>query len=356
MLDLTDGLRQAASASAGGEETALILASAATGIVDHIESNRGDVDSIFGSAGVAPSMAGVPTLQMKLSSFCNLFEEAASQTKNPHFGLWFGNQFMPHDLGLWGYAAVSSPTLGVALENWVDLFPYHQEYSMLRLSSRDDGMAMLEYQILAPDIVERSQDAELSLGMFLNLFRECLGRSWTPEEVFLEHAKPEDADAHEEAFGAPTYFSQPFNALVFRPEILEEPMPRRDLQLMTIMRTCLEQLAARRDKYETLGDHVRMVIRTKLPEGCPSLETVSEEMGISANTIQRELGQLGLTYKDLLQVTRRDLALAYLKQRHLRLSEIALLLGYSELSAFSRAVRRWTGESPKTVRNRLLGD
>ena len=339
----------------GADDTALILASAATGIVDHIESHGGDVDSIFGNAGIAPSMAGLPTLQMRLSSFCNLFEEAARQTKNANFGLWHGNQFMPHDLGLWGYAALSSPTLGVALENWVDLFPYHQEYSMLRLSSRDDGMAMLEYQILAPDIVERSQDAELSLGMFLNLFRECLGRHWTPEEVFLEHPKPEDAEAHEVAFGAPTYFSQPLNALVFRPEILEQPMPRRDLQLMTIMRTCLEQLGSRRKKYETLGDHVRMVVRTKLPDGFPSLETVSDEMGMSPSSIQRELSHLGLSYKELVQATRRDLALSYLKQRHLPLSEIALLLGYSELSAFSRAVRRWTGESPKAIRKQLLG-
>lgn len=299
-------------------------------------------------------MAGLPTLQMKLSSFCQLYEEAARQTKNPSFGLWFGNQFMPHDLGLWGYAAISSPTLGAALENWVELFPYHQELSMLRLTSRDDGMAMLEYQILAPDIIERSQDAELSLGMFLNLFRECLGRHWTPEEVFLEHPMPEDAEAHETAFGAPTYFSQPVNALVFRPEILEQPMPRRDLALMTIMRTCLEQLGSRRDKYETLGDHVRMVVRTKLTEGCPSLETVSEEMGLSPSSIQRELAMDGLTYKELVQATRRDLALSYLKQRHLPLSEVALLLGYSELSAFSRAVRRWTGESPKAIRSRLL--
>ena len=72
-------------------------------------------------------------------------------------------------------------------------------------------------------------------------------------------------------------------------------------------------------------------------------------------SIQRELARVGLTYKTLVQTIRRDLAFAYLRQRHLPLSEIAFLLGYSELSAFSRAVRRWTGRSPKTVRNRLLG-
>ncbi|NQV46415.1 MAG: AraC family transcriptional regulator [Rhodospirillaceae bacterium] len=332
----------------------VILASAATGIVGHICAQHGDIDGIFGNSGLAPSMTGEPTLQLRLSSFCRLFEESARQTENPNFGLWFGNQFKPHDLGMWGYVGVTSSTLGAALENLVNYFPYHQEKSMFQLKSRKDGMMMLEYQILAPDIVERRQDAELSLGMFLNVFRECLGNEWTPEEVFFEHPKPEAAEEHEIAFGAPTYFSQPTNALVFRPETLEHKMPRRDLRLMTMMQTCLERLGSGRNGCESLIDRVRSVIRMKLPEGCPSLEVVGNALQLSSVSIQRELSLAGLTYKELIQATRSDLAHAYLKQRHLPLSEIAFLLGYSELSAFSRAVRRWTGESPRAIRNRLL--
>ena len=332
----------------------LILAAAATGIVEHIDHLGGDIDSIFGNAGIAPSMAGEPTLQIKLSSFCQLFEEAANRTGFENFGLWFGNQFMPQDLGLWGYAAVSSPTLGAALENLVGLFPYHQENSLLRLQPRADGMMQLEYQILASDIIERRQDAELSLGMFLNVFRECLGRDWAPEEVYFEHPNPEDPQAHLAAFNAPTYFSQPTNALVFRPEVLTGPMPRRDLTLMTMMRSCLEQLGAKPGGYESVVDRVHTAIRTKLPEGYPSLQNIGDTLQLSSTSIQRELSQVSLTYKKLVETTRQHLALVYLRQQHLPLSEIALLLGYSELSAFSRAVRRWSGESPRALRRRLL--
>ncbi len=338
------------------EGSPVVLAAAATGIVDHIVDQGGDIDGIFGNAGLAPSMAGLPTLQLKLSSFCRLFEEAAKRTGNENFGLWFGNQFQPHDLGLWGYAGVSSPTLGAALENLVELFPFHQEDSMLNLVSRDDGMKILEYQILAPRIIERRQDAELSLGMFLNVFRECLGREWTPEEVYFEHPEPHDAQAHEIAFGAPTYFSQPTNALVFRPEIMDQPMPRHDPRLMTMMRICLKQIGSGRDGCLSVIDGVQAEIRTKLPEGCPSLETVAEALRLSPARIKRELSLAGLTYRELVQATRRDLAQAYLKQRHLSLSEISFLLGYSELSAFSRAVRRWTGESPRVLRGQIAGD
>lgn len=342
--------------SQGGAEAAapVVLASAATGIVEHIERRGGDIDSIFGNTGVSPAMAGSPTLPIKLACFCRLFEEAARQTGDGNFGLWFGNQFRPHDLGLWGYLAVSSPTLGVALRNIIDTFPFHQQHSLLRLAPRNDGLLMLQYQIRAPDIVERRQDADLSLGMFLNIFRECLGRGWTPETVCFEHPRPVDAEQHEAAFGAPACFSQPANALVFRPEVLERPMPRRDPKMTAMMRACLEALGSKADDFEPLTDRVRMAVRTRLPDGWPSLEAIGEDLRLSPASIRRELARIGLTYKGLVQAVRRELALSYLRQRHLPLSEIAFLLGYSELSAFSRAVRRWTGRSPKSVRNRLL--
>jgi AraC-like DNA-binding protein len=99
-----------------------------------------------------------------------------------------------------------------------------------------------------------------------------------------------------------------------------------------------------------------MAVRTRLPEGWPPLERIGEDLRLSTVSIQRELARLGFTYKGLVQTMRRELAFAYLRQRHLPLSEIAFLLGYSELSAFSRAVRRWTGKSPRAVRTQLLGD
>ena len=341
--------------SGAGSSTPVVLAAAATGVVEQIEHRGGDIDSIFGNAGMCPSMAGAPTLQIKLARFCRLFEEAARQTGDANFGLWFGNQFRPHDLGLWGYLAVSSPTLGAALGNIVETFPRHQQNSRFRLASHGDGRLALEYQIRAPDIVERRQDAELSLGMFLNMFRECLGRGWTPDAVYFEHPKPLDADQHEAAFGAPVCFSQPTNALVFRPDVLERSMPRRDPKMMAMMHACLEALGPPADDGEPLIDQVRMAVRTRLPEGWPPLESIGEDLRLSTASIQRELARLGLTYKGLVQAMRRELAFAYLRQRHLPLSEIAFLLGYSELSAFSRAVRRWTGKSPRTVRSQLLG-
>ena len=327
-----------------------ILAAATTGIVGYIEKYRGDVDAIFGNSGLAPEMAGATTLKLRLGDFCTLFEEAAARTRFDNFGLWFGNQFQPRDLGLWGYAAVSAPTLRGAIGNLVELFHWHQDCSLMRFSKIEDNLVSLQYQIEAPGIIERRQDAELSLGMFLNVIREACGPGWSPEEVHFEHPRPAEWKDHERAFGAPVYFAQETNALLFRAEVLDKPMPGRDLTLMTLMRNCLIELGRAPGGPRTLIDAVRSAVRNHLPRGYPSLEAVSAELRVPASAIQRALARLGVNFKDLVERTRYDLALTYLRQRHLPLSEIAFLLGYSELSAFSRAVRRWTGKSPRQVR------
>jgi AraC-like DNA-binding protein len=327
-----------------------VLAAAASGIVPYIERQRGDIDRIFGHAGIAPDMAGAATLKLSLSGFCRLFEEGARLTHNDNFGLWFGLGFDPRDLGLWGYSSISAPTLGDALRTLVEMFPFHQEQSSMAFIAADDGMMHVQYRIEAPDIIERRQDAELTLGNVIVVIRECMGRSWAPAEVHFEHPKPQGWRDHERAFNAPVFFSQPTNAVVFSPHILARPMPAADFRLHAAMRLCLQQLSERRGGRASVADQVRVAVRAKLPEGMPLLDDIASDLRLSLNAVQRELHRDGVTFKDLVESTRRDLALSYIQQRQLSLSEIALLLGYSELSAFSRAVRRWTGESPRALR------
>ncbi|MEE8534580.1 MAG: AraC family transcriptional regulator ligand-binding domain-containing protein, partial [Kiloniellales bacterium] len=75
-----------------------VLAPAATGAAGFIEQNGGDADRVFGRSGIEPEAIDNPVLGLQLECYCGLFEEAARQTRNDNFGLWFGNQFLPRDL------------------------------------------------------------------------------------------------------------------------------------------------------------------------------------------------------------------------------------------------------------------
>lgn len=341
------------AASNGASAAPVVLAAAAAGLVDFIDAQGGDVDSIFGNCGIAPEMTAAPTLQLRLADYCGLFEEAAKQTGRGNFGLWFGQQFSPRDLGMWGYASLSSPTLGSALQNLVGLFRYQQSSSSMCLARDANGRMRLEYQILSPAIIARRQDAELSLGQFTNIIREACGRHWSPLEIQFEHPRPAEWRQHEMAFGAPVFFGCATNAIIFDAGLLERPMPGRDLKLLTMMQTCLESLGSR-DQAESLIDRVRHAVRLRLTEGAPTLEQIAHSLRLSPTAIQRALADAGLGFREAVDTTRYDLARHYLQQSQLPLSEIALLLGYSELSAFTRAFTRWAGSSPRAYRSGLL--
>jgi AraC-like DNA-binding protein len=132
-------------------------------------------------------------------------------------------------------------------------------------------------------------------------------------------------------------------------------MPARDLQLLAVMQTCMEQLGPSSPAADGLYDRICAAIRMRLPNGYPTLDQVAHDLRISPGAVQRELSEHNVTYKDAVETTRRNLAEMYLQQRQLPLTEIALLLGYSELSAFSRAFARWTGTSPRHFRRMKTG-
>jgi AraC-like DNA-binding protein len=98
---------------------------------------------------------------------------------------------------------------------------------------------------------------------------------------------------------------------------------------------------------------VKGAVRQRLPEGAPTLEEIAASLRLAPGTIQRALAVEGIGFREAVEVTRFDLARHYLTQAHLPLSEIALLLGYSELSAFTRAFTRWAGVSPRGYRGNM---
>lgn len=326
-----------------------ILAAAANGVRSFIASQGGDADSVFTRVGVDERRLTDPKLALDLGAYVGMMEEAAGQTGNDNFGLWYGQQFKPAMLGLIGEVALASPTLGAAVANLAELFPYHQQATETRLV-RDGELLRLEYRILDGRILARRQDAELTMGMFANVFRSCLGAGWTPEEVHCEHARPEGWREHERAFDAPVHFGQRTNAVVFRDQDLDRPMPGGDLARLTRLRDELVRIAGGTGGVGFL-DRVRGEVRSRLPDGTAGVEEVAEALGLARWTLQRRLADCGVSYSDLVDGVRYDLACLHLRHPHVAVAEIGFMLGYSEVSAFSRAFRRWAGMSPQAYRS-----
>lgn len=329
-----------------------VLSCAATGIVEHIEHNHGDVAAIFQCAGLSVDDINSPLNELLLNQFCTLFDTAAKTVHNDNFGLEVGSAFQPKHLGPLGYAAICSPTLFTALRNLVKYFPAHQGSTSFGLI-QDGDVLWLSYRITDDRIKCRRQDAELSLGIFCNIFKAALGEDWQPLEVRFEHAKPGDSAEHETIFGAPVEFYRRTNSFAFRRNDLDARMPTQDPYLFSIISSFFELQSGLPQDLEDFSVVVKNQIKLHLGDKFSTVSGIAQLLGLRDSAFQRQLKSRGLLFSDILRAARQELALHYMENTDVPLTNIAYDLGYSDLSAFSRAFRAWTGVSPQRYRKMM---
>ncbi len=334
-----------------GAQVALV---ATLGLLPFLDEIGADADRVMGPAGIdAGRLNGASEESLHLLAYVDMMERAAKVSGCENFGLRYGRQFPPTSHGLVGDVALAAPTIGMALRQFVDLFPLHQEASHVGLRA-EGGLLRLEYRILDWRIFDRRQDAELTIAMFQNLLRHAFGPGFVPEEVHFEHPSPGHGAEHEASFGAPVYFGQCSNAIAFRPRDLNRAMPGADAGKFSrlLAEACMRRLPR---GAVPLAERVRGEIRARLPDGYPPMDEVADALGVARWTLQRRLAELGLSYSDAVRQVRQALALSYLSLPHLSISCISQLLGYAELSPFSRACRRWFGAPPEQIRAEKVG-
>ncbi|WP_445115330.1 AraC-like transcriptional regulator QhpR [Acinetobacter sp. WZC-1] len=326
-----------------------VLSAAASGLSDFIVNKGADVDRVFGISGINPELLLSPTLSLQLPNYCRVLEQAAELSGCDNFGLHYGQQFQPKSLGLIGYIGLCSPTLETALQNMAEYFHLHQKDTLTRMVDLGECWR-LDYQIQHGAILTRRQDAELTLGMLMNVIREVLGAHYSPREIHFEHTRPELWQEHSKLFNASVYFDQPFNSIVLLKKDLQHSMPTSDPLLLTVMLDSLRLLNLSMQSQQ-FSDQVRSHIQLELSEGEPVLEKVAADLGLRSYVLARRLKTEGLNFSALVDQVRCELAEHYIGQKNISISEMALLLGYSEVSALSRAFKRWFGVNPRQLRH-----
>jgi AraC-like DNA-binding protein len=324
--------------------------------LDALLARRGaSLGAVCAGAGVDPALLSQPEARLPVRQFVDLLERAARDSGDDAIGLKLGYGQSLDSVGPLSEAALQSPDVASAVANVSRYFFVHQEGAKLEL--RLDGRhAVITYSICDAEILDYRQDAELSLAKMLNFARALVGnRAWTPLAVYFEHPEPRDSAEHRRIFGAPVYFSQPCNALVAPREMLalrrSPPDPQRLQPLDRLAQAYAGAQGGSRAAGAGAGADgllagVRQHILRGLRSGSVSIDAVAAALDLSERTLQRRLGDCGVTFNELVERMRFELSQRYLRQDHLSLTEIGYLLGYSELSAFSRAFRRWAGVSP----------
>ena len=167
----------------------------------------------------------------------------------------------------------------------------------------------------------------------------------------LQRPEPEPTCSKKFAtfFQAPLEYSSSETAFIFDKKELNTPLPSANVELVRSSEKIIVDYLAKFDRTSVMMQ-VKAKLFEQLPTGKTTEESIAKTLHMSTRTLQRKLKEEGTTYKQLLDNTRRELAAQYIKQSNISISEITYLLGFSEPSNFSRAYKRWMGQSPSEHR------
>jgi AraC-like DNA-binding protein len=164
----------------------------------------------------------------------------------------------------------------------------------------------------------------------------------------MTHDPVSGRTVYQDYFGVSVKFGQPINALVLSLDSIALPIPGRDAEIYDIAKSFIEANYPKPD--EPYHVRVRWILRQQALMGNVTTSKIGSILGMHSRTLQRRLRDEGTTFDIIKDDVRRELALKYLQHTQLPLMRIAYVLGFSELSAFSRSCRRWFSRPPRELR------
>ncbi|MGB5291647.1 MAG: helix-turn-helix domain-containing protein [Lysobacterales bacterium] len=180
--------------------------------------------------------------------------------------------------------------------------------------------------------------------MAFNILRDLCGADWGPVEVRFAHRKPEDTTPFRRFFRAPLRFDSEQYAVAFSDSWLNRPLPDTSPELLLLLQDEVNKLEAKQE--DNFLEHVRRLLRTTLVTGHSSADQVAELLSMNRRTLNRHLNALGSNFQKVADEIRFEIARQLLEDSAMEILQIALFLGYSNASAFTRSFRRWSSTTP----------
>jgi AraC-like DNA-binding protein len=306
------------------------------------------LERVYRAEGVPLNLAFSQNAWIPLRSLMGLMERSARETSDELFGFHLGELMRPEDFGVWARYALSASNLRGMIERAIRTLDYFESVSEFRLDISAE-LARWSYTIYEPVGFGHRHVADRALQPMLTALRYYLGPDWTPTVVECDYERPLHWRKLEELFGAPILFSCSTNALVFPSCLLSQPSMREPALADRITFADLRRMSLRLPP-RTSVEAAREVIRARIAEPLDDLEGTAWLLGLSRRTLQRQLSEAGITYRDLLEQVRLERSLELLTDSSASITQIALAVGYSDVTSLSRAFRRRIGEPPSSVR------
>ena len=310
---------------------------------------------LFAQAGLDHFRLQDPVARFSYAGVSRLWALASQASRDPGFGLSVAEFWHPTTLHALGYAWLASDNLDEALMR-------ASRYSRI-VNTAASGMLRLDktatgYRVIVDDAglhpAPETAALDAALAMLFVMCRASYGPGFYPVVVTIRGDRVGCGARYREFFSAPVSFDEPVNAMSLDPAMVGQSLVTANPELVRINDQIVADYLAQLDRGDVIM-RVRSKLVERLPSGRIDEADIAGSINMSRRSLQRRLREQGVSFTRLLESTRRELALEYVRDSQYSFNEIGYLLGFAEPGNFSRAFKRWYGESPSRYRQALHG-
>ena len=312
-----------------------------------IESYDKDPEPIFRKLYLDIDIAKDPYARISYAKVEKLWVETISLIDDPVIGLKAATIWHPSSAGSLAYAWLASSSLRTAFERLIRYLKVITEGMEYSIEEEDNLYAVIHR--FNKGVTDTPAMVDVNLAILTNLCRINYDKTLNPVSISFTHSEPEDAGEYFSFFRCPVIFNAPDNRITFTQEVVNKRLLSENPLLAQLNDQVMIKYLAQLEGNNII-ERVKTTIIDQLPSGHVTDSTVSEALYITKRTFHRRLQEQKTTFRIILNGLRQELADQYIQDSSLTLNEISFLLGFSEISSFSRAFKRWTGVSPRSYR------
>lgn len=307
-----------------------------------------DSDHLPRFAGIKLEDFGNPDTRIPNDVVMHALTEAVQLRGDRLLGLKAGEQFDQADFDTLEYAARAAANFGEAMTIIARYLRVMNEAVEARLVV-DGDVAM--WRLRATDGIvmpPAANDFAIASSIAFSQRNTCV--YVPPREIWVTHERTEYAAEYERRFHCPVRFGAPVNALLLHRSRLDVPMKHASPDIAAAFEEQIKRVFDKIQNHEGLPGRVRWEIAEQFRAGSASMEKTAKKLAMGITTLRRKLEEEGTTFSNIVDELRKELAERHLASSQVSVSEVAFLLGFSDVRAFGRAFRRWTGQSPTEYR------